>query len=341
MIILFLILFLSLGVVSNAALIDSVTDQQVRYYYAQISDGNAVLYGDGQLMFDAYYLYVQDHPEDYIEISYNNGFCFNHDKLKNEMTKQAGQKFLGSIDRSKSQGNTAYQIYKKLISETVYEHYPGVDQTAYSALVMKRTVCAGYTKAFNYLCRICGIDALYVDGYLDGTPHAWSCIRLDRWYYVDVTNGRFLFKDMPLGYSLCIDETDLGFRRWQNLRPVVDGTLYTEDNCSDARFHLLDGLRYEIKGNHAEVCGYIDNTKKKIVVPDNIIVCGRLCKVTKVQSYAFFYYSNLRTVVLGKHIKTLGYQSLWCKNLKKVIYTGKKPKVHKKAMKANVKLKRG
>ena len=62
-----------------------------------------------------------------------------------------------------------------------------MNQTAYSALVNRQTVCAGYARAFQYLLQQLGIPCYYCTGYA-GESHAWNIVSLDDGYYnVDVT----------------------------------------------------------------------------------------------------------------------------------------------------------
>ncbi len=64
--------------------------------------------------------------------------------------------------------------------------------TAYSALVLNKSVCAGYADAFQLLLSMAGIDCLYVSGEADNgeerAGHAWNKVKInDEWYNVDVT----------------------------------------------------------------------------------------------------------------------------------------------------------
>lgn len=60
-------------------------------------------------------------------------------------------------------------------------------QSAYSALVTGRTVCAGYSRAFQYIMTRLSIPTYYCTGYSSG-EHAWNIIRLDDGFYnIDVT----------------------------------------------------------------------------------------------------------------------------------------------------------
>lgn len=59
--------------------------------------------------------------------------------------------------------------------------------TVYGALVEKRALCEGYSKAFSYLCNLAGIENVIVTGETY-VPHMWNMVKLDgNWYHVDVT----------------------------------------------------------------------------------------------------------------------------------------------------------
>lgn len=58
------------------------------------------------------------------------------------------------------------------------------DQSAYSAIIEKQTVCAGYTKMFSILTNGVGIDTIGIIG----SNHAWNkCLIDGAWYNVDTT----------------------------------------------------------------------------------------------------------------------------------------------------------
>ncbi len=59
--------------------------------------------------------------------------------------------------------------------------------TVYGALVRKKALCEGYTKAFSYLCNLVGIENVIVTGETY-VPHTWNMVKLGgNWYHVDVT----------------------------------------------------------------------------------------------------------------------------------------------------------
>ena len=74
-----------------------------------------------------------------------------------------------------------------LIGRVKYDANAPMNQSAYSALVYGRTVCAGYARAFQYVLQQLDIPCYYVTGYA-GEDHAWNIVKLDDGYYnVDST----------------------------------------------------------------------------------------------------------------------------------------------------------
>ncbi len=69
--------------------------------------------------------------------------------------------------------------------------------TAYGALVKKKALCEGYSKAMQLLLEKCGIAATVVSGVADGEDHMWNLVMLNNeWYNLDVT-----WDDMQIAVS--------------------------------------------------------------------------------------------------------------------------------------------
>lgn len=101
------------------------------------------------------------------------------------------------------QGKNAFEqereAYDLLCERIVYDG-SGIDggQTAYSALIEGRTVCSGYSRAFQLIMMQLGHPCSYASGQAQGVTengsgweaHAWNVVQLDdAWYNVDVTWG--------------------------------------------------------------------------------------------------------------------------------------------------------
>lgn len=95
------------------------------------------------------------------------------------------------------------RLHDILIDQIEYEKGADKNQSAYSALVEGKSVCAGYARAYQYLMQRLGIPCYYCTGYA-GTDHAWNIVALDDGYYnVDLT-----WDDTPGGEYDYFNKTD-------------------------------------------------------------------------------------------------------------------------------------
>ncbi len=84
----------------------------------------------------------------------------------------------------------ALYVHDALVKRCSYDDEAAGDSTTvYGCLVKQSACCEGYAKAFVYLSRKLGLQAVVVTGQTaDGTLHAWNMVELDGvWYQVDVT----------------------------------------------------------------------------------------------------------------------------------------------------------
>ena len=87
-----------------------------------------------------------------------------------------------------------------------WQRYEREHQSAWSALILRTTVCAGYSDAFWFLLYALDIASYYIHGpviHPDGSreSHAWNLVQLNgNWYHVDVTWNRRQFD----GYHLVV-----------------------------------------------------------------------------------------------------------------------------------------
>lgn len=106
--------------------------------------------------------------------------------------EDAAQKALKDLPASNDLEKVHY-LHDYVANAVEYE-FGENDQTAYGALVQGKAVCAGYSRALQYLLFKAGIQSWYVTGYgLNPTTgeterHGWNLILLDgKCYYTDVT----------------------------------------------------------------------------------------------------------------------------------------------------------
>ena len=151
-------------------------------------------------VFEAVY---NDHPELFwLETAYvckytETGRCVEIDLRTNRTARdlEASQAaFAEQADAILSQARNMSSDYAKekyvhdrLLDAVSYYTGAEMNQSAYSALVEGRTVCAGYARSFQYILQQLGIPCYYCTGYA-GESHAWNIVVLDDGCYnVDVT----------------------------------------------------------------------------------------------------------------------------------------------------------
>jgi len=95
--------------------------------------------------------------------------------------------YLGAKDL-KTQYDKEKYVFDTLADLITYKTGAQYNQTAYSALVLNNTVCAGYARSFQLIMNKLGIPCYYVFGTAKNEYHAWNVIQLDgEWYAVDLT----------------------------------------------------------------------------------------------------------------------------------------------------------
>lgn len=141
-----------------------------------------------------------------IEIDLSFNYTANNLEESKSIFDQAAKDYIYGSRGLKSDYDEELYIHDRLAKNISYDLNAPINQSAYSALVQKRTVCAGYARAFQYIMQQLDIPCYYCMGYA-GQNHAWNIIKLDSDYYnVDVT--------------------------WDDTTPMT----YDYFNCSDAAY---------------------------------------------------------------------------------------------------------
>ena len=153
---------------------------------------------------DIYYAVMYDHPEIFwLDSKY--AYDYYHDS--NEVIKinlkytsvinnieENRRRFDAEIDSIVNIAKTYELDYEKekyvhdaLINKITYDEAMKDDQTAFSAMVENKAVCAGYAKSFQLIMTKLGIPTYYLTGAATG-DHAWNLVLLEDGYYnIDVT----------------------------------------------------------------------------------------------------------------------------------------------------------
>ena len=187
----------------------SMLDEKSKHLYRQIYANACALNDDfravesdvtrGQLN-NAFMAVFNDHPELFwLDTKFSaryrgNGDCLElklyFNSLANDIDTTKAQ-FEAAAAGISSAGGSPYEtekaIHQALANNNIYSLGAPFNQSGYSALVNGSTVCAGYSRAFQYACQLAGIPCYYCSGYA-GENHAWNIICLDGDFYnVDVT----------------------------------------------------------------------------------------------------------------------------------------------------------
>lgn len=142
---------------------------------------------------DAFVAVYYDHPELYwLDKTFYTYYRKNGDFLEldlsfNDVDPSAFENAAASLAPTGDAYSMEKSVHDSLTSKNTYSYASPRNQSAYSAMVEGTSVCAGYSRAFQYLMQQQGIPCYFCVGFA-GEPHAWNIIYLDGEYYnVDVT----------------------------------------------------------------------------------------------------------------------------------------------------------
>lgn len=168
-----------------------------------------------------------------------------------ESLEAAADACIVQIDSGASVYQKIKYVYEYIINTTEYGAGSQESQNIQSVLLYQSSVCAGYSKAFQYILNRMGIFCTYITGTIrDGGDHGWNMVRIDdTYYYVDVTWGDPVFANQveqskgsdTINYNyLCCTEYDL-------FKTHVPGDLIELPSCtSDAyNYYKMNGFYYE------------------------------------------------------------------------------------------------
>ena len=156
--------------------------------------------------------------------------------------------------RGMSSGMSEYEkvkyAYEYVIKNTVYQEDREDDQNIYSVFGKKGSVCAGYSKAIQYLLKRTGIECSYVAGEAIGQgAHAWNIVRVDgEYYYLDATWGEFNVEDnlepeKSIFYDyFCVTTAEL----LKSHRPDQRLIAYPEFTATAANYFVKENKRYDL-----------------------------------------------------------------------------------------------
>lgn len=211
-------------------------------------------------------LYKNDpHPHFWLGSGYSyssfiDGTVYALKPSYNELGTLSAAEFNSCVDRFNSEvdaiikkagitdGMSQYEIELRIHDTLVREldYKSGINaHNAYGAIVEKSAVCQGYTLAFNYILRVCKIEAHYVFGTSKNAAHAWSLVKIDGdYFYTDIT------WDDPLGsYS----------------RSEVYHSYFNLSYRAISKDHAFNAISYELPPCTNENGSYFARTPERVM----------------------------------------------------------------------------
>ena len=180
--------------------VPSSLNEIYRELYERIRDGEdeAALYAAVGLddFWTAYYAVLADHPEFFwigtnIEVqqsalsgnvvSYRLSVTVPPEEREDMRIRleQAADACIASIPEGSTDYEKIKAVYTYLIDTTDYDGSSPDNQNIQSALLYHRSVCAGYSRAFQYILHRMGMFCTYVTGSIvTGGDHGWNIVRI-------------------------------------------------------------------------------------------------------------------------------------------------------------------
>ncbi len=180
--------------------------------------------------------------------------CSNEERAQREAEiEMVTNQILASVPTGYSDYEKIKFVYEYVVNSVEYVTGAPDNQNIYSALVNKKSVCAGYAKETQYLLEKLGVPCIYVIGNATndkGTDaHAWNIVLCDGKYYaVDSTWADPVFSgeaeetfNATLLYDyLCCSDAEL-------VRTHVADSKYQYPKCEseDLNYHRLNHMYHE------------------------------------------------------------------------------------------------
>lgn len=132
-----------------------------------------------------------DEGEPYTIVSPEYNCSAEEQQLRQQQIDEVSNGVLQGISMEASDYEKILYVYEYIVNSVEYDLEAPDNQNIYSSLVGKQSVCAGYSKAAQYLLKRLGISAIYVTGTANGSnSHAWNLVQCGgEYYHVDTTWG--------------------------------------------------------------------------------------------------------------------------------------------------------
>ncbi len=190
--------------------------------------------------------------EDYTEMSPGYTCPASEKEVRQAQIDAAVQQCMAGIGADASDYEKIRYVYEYIVNTVDYDENAPDNQNIYSALALRRSVCAGYSRAAQYLLKNMGIQCIYVIGNIAGQgAHAWNIVQCGgKYYQMDTTFGDPVFLEEESGESLpgssinydylCCTDAEIAIDHVQD-----DFVEYPACSSDDLNYYRMNGMYYE------------------------------------------------------------------------------------------------
>ncbi len=171
----------------------SETEEEVldRVYRFVLYDRPELFWVSGAMQ---YTIYTGLRNDTEIHPQYNVSPAERQDRQKRIRTRV--KKFLAKVPSDTGDYEKVKAVFDYLVDRVEYDTRAEDGQNICSAMLNRRSVCAGYARSAQLLLQELGIPCIYVPGVADGGAHAWNIVRVNGNYYnFDATFGDRSFSE--------------------------------------------------------------------------------------------------------------------------------------------------
>lgn len=220
------------------------TDRIVKIYRFLLNDRPELFWCTGEVHIYAYDTYSEVQPV----YTYSE-----EEKLEKQAEIDAAvTQCLSGIYTDASEYDRVKYIFEYLVNSIDYDMEAPDNQNIYSALVLKRSVCAGYSRAAQYLLSKLGVECIYVTGEVpEQGAHAWNIVKCnEKYYYMDVTFADPVFLEAESGKEIPPSTIQYGYLCCTDAEILKNHTLDTDVSypaCTsmDLNYYMLNDMYYE------------------------------------------------------------------------------------------------
>lgn len=219
-------------------------DQPAKVYEYLLYDRPELFWCDGSSRMTVYDSYTEFYP----------GYTCTAEIREQRQAEidAAAESCVSGIDAGASEYDRIKYIFEYIVNTVDYDENAPDNQNIYSALVGKSSVCAGYSRAAQYLLGKQGIETIYVVGSVeDQGAHAWNIVNCGgKYYQMDVTFADPVFYSAESGEKLPENVINYDFLCCTDEEIAADHVQSTEVpypvcDQEDLNYYRMNGMYYD------------------------------------------------------------------------------------------------